>query len=268
METCLCKLHDNLGFVAQKLFSMKLLNTPELETLMAEICCDQTNKECMYNDCGKYKEKEFTLLRKYEGSTQVAYMQWVTEDTKGQTKDNTETTFKKTVKKKVETMLDDLIELFNNMLVKFKCHAFNIRQQYRYSRELKRNMAENECIIHVDFSENYICTVNMHLRSRRCTLGWASNAAHWSFICRTRCWASLLQYHLTITTEGAPSHMGTSNPHSVLCQEPLPCCHSGPFPQRWTLHTVPLEGELLPLHLPPPRKGIPSWDVEFLWGQP
>ncbi|XDV16816.1 hypothetical protein PO909_016351 [Leuciscus waleckii] len=85
------------------------------------------------------------------------YMQWVTEDTKGQTKDNIETTFKKTVKKKVETTLDDLIELFNGMLVKFKRHAFNIRQQYRYSRELKRNMAENECIIHVDFSENYIC---------------------------------------------------------------------------------------------------------------
>lgn len=90
----------------------------------------------MYNDCGKCKEKEFTLLREYEGSTQVAYMQWVTENTKGQTKDNTETTFKKTVKKKVETTLDDLIKLFNNMLLKFK---------------------ENECIIHVDFSENYIC---------------------------------------------------------------------------------------------------------------
>lgn len=122
-ETCLCKLHENLGFVAQKLCSMKLLNIPELEMLMAEICCDQTNKE--YNDCGNCKEKDFTLLREYEGSTQVAYMQWVTEDTKGQTKDNIETTFKKTVKKKVETTLDDLIELFNGMLVKFKHHAFN-----------------------------------------------------------------------------------------------------------------------------------------------
>lgn len=68
-------------------------------------------------------------------------------------KDNIETTFKK----KVKTTLDDLIELFNDMLVKFKHHAFNIRQQYRYSRELKRNIAENECVIHVDFSENYIC---------------------------------------------------------------------------------------------------------------
>ncbi|KAF4115134.1 hypothetical protein G5714_002623 [Onychostoma macrolepis] len=69
-ETCLCKMHENLDFVAQKLFSMKLLNAPEPETLMAEICCDQTNKECMYNDCGNCKEKEFTLLREYEGSTQ------------------------------------------------------------------------------------------------------------------------------------------------------------------------------------------------------
>jgi len=80
-------------------------------------------------------------------------MQWVTDATTGQTKENIETTFKKTVKKEFEIMLDDLIKLFNSKLVKFKRHAFNIRQQYRYCRELRRNMAKNECMIHVDFSD-------------------------------------------------------------------------------------------------------------------
>ncbi len=74
-ETCLCKLQENLGFVAQKLCSIKLLNTPDLSTLMVELCCDQSNKECMFNDCVNCKNKDFPLLREYEGSTQVEYVQ-------------------------------------------------------------------------------------------------------------------------------------------------------------------------------------------------
>lgn len=82
----------------------------------------------MYNDCGNCKDKDLPLLRVYEGYTKVEYLQWVTEDTTGQTKDKTETTFKKTVKKKFELMLDYLIEHFNSMLMKFKHHACKIRQ--------------------------------------------------------------------------------------------------------------------------------------------
>ena len=69
---------------------------------MAEICCDQSNKDCMYNDCRNSKDQDFLFLRKNEGSTRVEYMQWFSEDTKGQTKVSTETTLKKTVKRKVE----------------------------------------------------------------------------------------------------------------------------------------------------------------------
>ncbi len=43
------------------------------------------------------------------------------------------------------------------MLVKFKHLAFDIRQQYRHCEEVKRNMAENKCIIHFDSSGNYMC---------------------------------------------------------------------------------------------------------------
>nr|XP_033968207.1 uncharacterized protein LOC117468276 isoform X2 [Pseudochaenichthys georgianus] len=178
-ETCLCKLHENLSFVAEKLCSLKLLNTPELETLMAQICCDKTSKKCMYNDCVDCKEKDFPFIGVYEACARVACMQWVTEDTKGQDKNNIQTTFKKTVKKMVEMTLNDLINLFTTMLVKCKRHTFNIRQQYKYCRELKRNMSENECIIHVDFSENYTCTYASEIQAvhfvasrskRHCTL--------------------------------------------------------------------------------------------------
>ncbi|KAF3844954.1 hypothetical protein F7725_008117, partial [Dissostichus mawsoni] len=64
-------------------------------------------------DC---KEKDFPFLGVYEACARVACMQWVTEDTKGQDKNNIQTTFKKTVKKMVEMKLDDLIYLFTTML--------------------------------------------------------------------------------------------------------------------------------------------------------
>lgn len=79
---------------------------------MAEIFCDQLNKVCMHNNCDNCKDKDIPIVGEFEASMQVEYMQWVMEDTKGQTKDNTETTYKKTVKKKIDIRLDDLIYLF------------------------------------------------------------------------------------------------------------------------------------------------------------
>lgn len=51
------------------------------------------------------------------------------------------------------------------MLVKFKRHTFNIRQQFTYCREQKKNLSENESIVHVDFSENYTCKYSSNIQS-------------------------------------------------------------------------------------------------------
>jgi len=53
------------------------------------------------------------------------------------------------------TSKQDLLERFQNSLQKFKRHLFNIRHQFSVYHELRQNLTSSECIIHIDFSENF-----------------------------------------------------------------------------------------------------------------
>lgn len=72
---------------------------------------------------------------------------------------NKAVSFKVTAKKLIESSLEDLIEHFTCLLHKFKKHVFNIKQQFSFSRELKRSLSSHKCIIHVDFSGKLLVEV-------------------------------------------------------------------------------------------------------------
>ena len=49
-ETCMCKLHENLNFIVQKLHHLKIINTSNPDELLKSITC---NTECSaYMECG------------------------------------------------------------------------------------------------------------------------------------------------------------------------------------------------------------------------
>ena len=50
-DTCMCKLHENLSFVAVKLSQLKLFGTANLEQLVEMVCSKSSNKSCMYGEC-------------------------------------------------------------------------------------------------------------------------------------------------------------------------------------------------------------------------
>ena len=50
-ETCLCKIHENVGFIADKLLRMHLLLSANLETLADTCSCDPKSKVCMFGMC-------------------------------------------------------------------------------------------------------------------------------------------------------------------------------------------------------------------------
>lgn len=54
---------------------------------------------------------------------------------------------------------------FQDRMVKFRCHLFNIRWQYRAYRELRENLLSHECLLHIDFSENYVCQYSDEVQS-------------------------------------------------------------------------------------------------------
>ncbi|KAK2857675.1 hypothetical protein Q7C36_005594 [Tachysurus vachellii] len=153
-ETCQCKLHENLSFLAEKLNQLKLIETSDLERLTKTVSCDTTHKDCMYGECENSKDKTVPLSSMYDRTEEKAKM----DDQEGPK-------VKISVKQIVEGTQEQLAEQFHTHLSKFKKHSFNIRQQYAYYRELRKSMATDECLIHIDFSENFTCKYSSEIQA-------------------------------------------------------------------------------------------------------
>lgn len=41
LETCMCKLHENRGFVVQRLYHLEVISTINLKDLVKAITCDR-----------------------------------------------------------------------------------------------------------------------------------------------------------------------------------------------------------------------------------
>ncbi|KAK2840949.1 hypothetical protein Q7C36_012528 [Tachysurus vachellii] len=149
-ETCQCKLHENLSFLAEKLNQLKLIKTSDLERLTKTVSCDTTRKDCMYWECENCKDKTVPLSSMYDSAKM--------DDQEG-------AKVKISVKQIVEGTQEQLAEQFHTHLSKFKKHSFNIRQQYAYYRELRKSMATDECLIHLDFSENFTCKYSSEIQA-------------------------------------------------------------------------------------------------------
>ncbi|KAL4009294.1 hypothetical protein ACER0C_003146 [Sarotherodon galilaeus] len=163
-DTCMCKLHENLSFLAVKLRQLKLIETANIEELIEKVCCNSSSKSCMYGECVHCKDKTVRITSAYNSTATTSFTQWVTEEKKIDKKGE-KATVKVTVKKSVEGTQEDLIELFQSFVKKFKMHHFNIKQQYAFCRELKNNMSGEEALIHVDFSENYSCKYSSQVQA-------------------------------------------------------------------------------------------------------
>lgn len=121
-KTCLCKTHENLQFVAGPLFKCGLLSSQRLEELVDASVCNADSKSCAYGECGTCKnddDKKSITVKKERTITEV-----------------------------------EALDEFQEPMVKFRSHLFNIRWQYRAYGEVRENLQSNKCLIHVDFSEN------------------------------------------------------------------------------------------------------------------
>jgi hypothetical protein len=72
-ETCLCKVHDNLQFIVDKLVGMNILQRASIERLCEAIVCNSTNKCCMYGMCSQCadRELEFYCDHDYDATCSV-----------------------------------------------------------------------------------------------------------------------------------------------------------------------------------------------------
>lgn len=59
----------------------------------------------------------------------------------------------------------DLWDQFCDIISRYCRHSFTVSIQYKHLRYLRDNLQANECIIHIDFSENYVCKMHKEVQS-------------------------------------------------------------------------------------------------------
>ncbi|KAK0133284.1 hypothetical protein N1851_031198 [Merluccius polli] len=160
-ETCLCKVHENLSFLVEKLHTLKLIRSVDVEDMVSSITCNPNLKDCMYNVCPDCKGQEFAIVA--EGNLQEKVQ--ITQEKKNNDGEKEKVPVRITVKKKKDIEVGDLLEMFQSQLSIFKQHFFNIKSQFSHYRELRRSMSNLECLIHVDFSENYSCKLAAEIQA-------------------------------------------------------------------------------------------------------
>ena len=52
--------------------------------------------------------------------------------------------------------LDELVEAANTLMPRFRRHHFNMKIQQAYCANLRSNLQDIECMVHVDYAENYL----------------------------------------------------------------------------------------------------------------
>lgn len=162
-DTCTCKLHANVQFKFSRLKQYGILKCNTLKEACESMCCNAMKKECMYRECSMCKDKCLET-NDYEEGKQVWVYTWQNRHEQRVVKDKTQAV-QITVKEKVFSTLSILVDEMNKELKnKFCRHVYNITHQYEKLKILKENIADKECIIHIDFSENYACKLNTEVQ--------------------------------------------------------------------------------------------------------
>lgn len=154
-ETCLCRMHTNIQYLAVALCKNKVILTSDLNKIITDQVCDENSPSCMTGICSK------CYLRKIKYDTTkdetiVKYTQW---ERKIEIVEKLGKKYKvtKNIKEEKQSTGKSLIDEFEIKLQEFKRHVYYIKTQYRNYRACIDRLSEEEVALHIDFSENYNC---------------------------------------------------------------------------------------------------------------
>ncbi|CAH0719498.1 unnamed protein product, partial [Brenthis ino] len=150
-DTCLCKLHTNMDLIIKGLYQRKIIPVMTSQNLLSMLCCDMYSVDCLHRNCLACKNK-VVCYQEFDNSIEMTYWQW---DTKQDVTKCKGRKIRITEKVKKTEEPKKCIEKFESMLKEYLMHCGNIVSQYNAFRNLKESLSDGECIIHIDYSENY-----------------------------------------------------------------------------------------------------------------
>lgn len=154
-ETCLCRIHINIQYLAIALCKNKVIPTSDLNKIIISQVCDPDSPACMTGICSVCQLKT-TVYDKSKEEIIVKYPQWLTKIEVIE-KSGKKIKITKSIKEEIENTGKALINQFEITLKEFKRHVYYIKTQYINYRKCIDGLAINEIALHIDFSENYSC---------------------------------------------------------------------------------------------------------------
>lgn len=141
---CLCIYHENIRLLLE---AMSIFPNYTSEFIKL-IICDDNCEECFYQNCvhcGNLKKLHSIIqdLTEIDLKEEIKYSQWIKDETKVVTRQNTSST------------LGEAVEKLEKKLPQFLQHVYIKRKQETFFCKLKENMPPNTLLLHFDFSENY-----------------------------------------------------------------------------------------------------------------
>lgn len=165
-ETCLCETHVNFQFVVSKLKYYNIIKENSSEEIIKSITCPAETKLkeiCLKRECPDCKDKEVNI-EDFDPNEDAKYEKWITKREELNVRGQQKICIKK-VKQIICGTKQQLVLEFKNNLLKFLSHHFNMIHQYHQIKEIKQSLSEQDVLIHMDFSENYLCKYSEEVQS-------------------------------------------------------------------------------------------------------
>jgi hypothetical protein len=234
----------------------------------------------MYRECAVCKDLRVPF-QPYEQTDQTIWEEWRVVDHEYVNKSTRKIEKTKRVQKvKIEGTVDGLDDRFEeNVVRKLARHVFNIRHQYQQLKLKKESLAQNEMLMHIDFSENY--TLKYHSEIQSCHFG----ASNQQVTLHTGMLYTQKESQGFASVSGCRRHDASAiwahlKPPVSISGRETPRGRHGLLHLGWTYNPIPVQDQLLsdvnsPLRLgyemyqlvifrSRPREGRSRWN----WGRP
>jgi hypothetical protein len=145
VEQCLCIHCTNMQLLCDVMYARKLIISRLPDIQVAKIVCAEPGRDCYARNCKNCKTNISYSLEAASVGFDVHYMLW------NRKKDGK---FVSTVLSEFHASSLDLAHLFHATLCVYAAHIFRVCHQYKEIRGVREKLTSEQCMLHVDFSEN------------------------------------------------------------------------------------------------------------------
>ncbi|MCG8046239.1 MAG: hypothetical protein N0E48_11390, partial [Candidatus Thiodiazotropha endolucinida] len=165
-QTCLCRRCDNIQLQLKELSKVSSLSQC-VEDVVKERVCSMTNRDCMFQRCAICEKKSRSYSLTKNKCDEMQWQQWQRKTERREIRSGKESKVKDitiTVKETCKGTLGELMSSFESNLVQYMQHIYNCRSQFWYYKQSREQLQSNECLVHIDFSENYNCRLESEVQ--------------------------------------------------------------------------------------------------------